>query len=214
MVKMFLPLAPMFIAILAAIGLYQFSPALCFLVPLAVALLHLVTLWHGSAGVCYKDESVNTVVRAMAFAMDVYPPRVFIYESNSPNAYVNGIGKKTVLYISTYARDNLSKSELKAVIAHELSHLRSSDPLVNCVFIGAFGIAITSTISMGTPLHVALLEVTVFAIFWFMRNILIECAADNNSAAYCGSSGMISFLSRFNSFFARIRVRSLQRCLK
>jgi heat shock protein HtpX len=54
------------------------------------------------------------------------PPRVFVIPSDEPNAFAAGTGA-SVVAVTTGLRELLNRDELRAVLAHEIGHLRNED---------------------------------------------------------------------------------------
>ena len=63
----------------------------------------------------------------IAAGMD-YMPKVYIMESDQMNAFASGYSEKSAMIVVTSALANaLTRDELQAVIAHELTHIRHQD---------------------------------------------------------------------------------------
>src|SRR5436189_6418504 len=57
-----------------------------------------------------------------------YMPRVFIIEADYMNAFASGYSEKSAMVAITRGlMEKLNRSELQAVMAHELSHIRHND---------------------------------------------------------------------------------------
>jgi heat shock protein HtpX len=66
-------------------------------------------------------------------------PRVFIVPDPSLNAFAAGVSpKKSIVGVTQGLLDTMSKSELEAVMGHEISHIRNFDTRVN---VAAYAIA-------------------------------------------------------------------------
>ncbi|MBD3313278.1 M48 family metalloprotease [Candidatus Woesearchaeota archaeon] len=74
------------------------------------------------------------MVREVSHLASMPMPKVYIVNSANPNAFATGRNPKhAVVAFTTGIMDLLSKSELKGVIAHEMSHVKNRDMLVQTV---------------------------------------------------------------------------------
>ena len=91
-----------------------------------------------------ENKRVYNLVENLCMAEGMQMPAVQVIEENSLNAYASGINNKT--YTVTLSRgiiEKLDDSELEAVIAHELSHIKNRDVrllIVSIVFVGIFSL--------------------------------------------------------------------------
>jgi heat shock protein HtpX len=70
-------------------------------------------------------------------------PRVYLIESDSPNAFATGRSpKRSAVAVTTGIQRLLTKDELAGVIAHELAHIRNRDTLISTI-VATFAGAIT-----------------------------------------------------------------------
>jgi len=76
-----------------------------------------------------EEKQVYNVVEEMKVAAGLsYMPRVFIIEANYMNAFASGYSEKSAMVAITRGLvQKLDRSELQAVMAHELSHIRHHD---------------------------------------------------------------------------------------
>jgi len=72
-----------------------------------------------------KDERVEKITKEEAVKLSVNRPEIIVFLNSEPNAFVVS-GYKKIIFISTGLIDLLEEKELKAVIRHELMHLKSS----------------------------------------------------------------------------------------
>jgi heat shock protein HtpX len=71
------------------------------------------------------------VVKELAMRDNLPAPKVYIYQSDNPNAFATGRDPNHAsVAVSTGILDILSEQELKGVLAHELSHVKNRDILV------------------------------------------------------------------------------------
>ena len=67
-------------------------------------------------------------VRAQARASGIEMPEVAIYESPEPNAFATGARRNAALVaVSTGLLNSMERSEVEAVLAHEVSHVANGD---------------------------------------------------------------------------------------
>ena len=76
---------------------------------------------------------VYNVVEEMKIAAGMrYMPKVFLIEANYMNAFASGYSEKSAMVaISTKLANALTRDELQAVMAHELTHIRNQDIKLN-----------------------------------------------------------------------------------
>ncbi|MEM2488036.1 MAG: M48 family metalloprotease [Thermoproteota archaeon] len=72
-------------------------------------------------------EFLQKKVLELATKMRINKPKIGLVEDLRPNAFVTGYGEKTMLVFSLGLLNTLTKKELTAVIAHELSHIKNRD---------------------------------------------------------------------------------------
>jgi Zn-dependent protease with chaperone function len=72
-----------------------------------------------------KDERVEKITKEEALKLSVSRPEIIVFLNNEPNAFVVS-GYKKIVFISTGLIGLLEEEELRAVIKHELMHLKSS----------------------------------------------------------------------------------------
>lgn len=87
---------------------------------------HEVTL----SGECSaKEQQLYNVVEELKIASGLrYMPKIFLIEADYMNAFASGYSEKSALIAITRGLfDKLDRSELQAVLAHELSHIRHQD---------------------------------------------------------------------------------------
>ena len=79
------------------------------------------------------DRRLYNVVDEMRIAANTTAPHVFVIEEDySINSFALAqSGDKTTIGITAGARDQLSREELQALVAHELGHLANGDAAIN-----------------------------------------------------------------------------------
>jgi len=74
------------------------------------------------------EQWLYTTVRRMAEKAEIGMPEVAIYDSPDMNAFATGMKKNDALVaVSTGLLQNMSKDEVEAVLAHEISHVAGGD---------------------------------------------------------------------------------------
>lgn len=95
----------------------------------------LVLAMSGAKQVEKKDApELYRIVENLAITAGLPTPRVFIIESQAPNAFATGRdAKHAVVAVTTGILARLDKQELEGVLAHELSHIGNKDMLVSTI---------------------------------------------------------------------------------
>jgi heat shock protein HtpX len=89
----------------------------------------------GAHEVSYEDEpQLHRIVEDVARLANVPKPRVFIVENESPNAFATGRDPKHAVVAATSGIMRiLDERELRAVIAHEMGHVKNRDILTSSI---------------------------------------------------------------------------------
>jgi heat shock protein HtpX len=89
--------------------------------------------WSTGAQVIVQPRSeteiwlVNTVTRQASMA-GIGMPEVAVFDSDSPNAFATGMSRnKALVAVSTGLLRNMNRSEIEAVLGHEVSHVANGD---------------------------------------------------------------------------------------
>lgn len=81
-----------------------------------------------------EAPELYAIVASLAQKASIPIPRVFIMENESPNAFATGRNPEHgVVAVTTGIMRLLSREELEGVIAHELSHIKHRDILIQSV---------------------------------------------------------------------------------
>lgn len=92
-----------------------------------------LVLWSMGAKIVSENEEPQlheTITRLCAIA-DLPKPKVAVVNSKIPNAFATGRSqKKAVVAVTTGIQQQLNQSELEAVLAHELTHVKNRDVMV------------------------------------------------------------------------------------
>lgn len=78
-----------------------------------------------------KHGKLHDMVKEVARKADVPMPKVYTVPSKNPNAFATGRSPKNAAVAATEGiLDLLTEKEMKAVIAHELAHVKNRDTLI------------------------------------------------------------------------------------
>jgi len=91
-------------------------------------------LSHYDAKEVYGDHYLNNIVKGLIKKANIPMPKVYIIQDNVPNAFATGRNpKNAAVAVTSGLLDMLSKEEIEAVIAHELSHVKHYDILIGTI---------------------------------------------------------------------------------
>jgi heat shock protein HtpX len=158
-----------------------------------------MVLWSTRARIVEKDEypELHAMVERLCAEADLPKPRVAVMPSPVPNAFATGRSPRAAVVAVTDSIERLlSREELEAVLAHELSHVKNRDVLTMTIasFISMLAFLVMRYaifFSMGNrresgPIIVAWI---VSILVWIVSTLLIrtlsryrEFAADRGSA--------------------------------
>ncbi len=75
-----------------------------------------------------KHQMVLDVIREMAVAARMPPPRAYVMDDPAPNAFATGRDPgHSVICVTQGLVDNMDREELQGVIGHEMAHVRDYD---------------------------------------------------------------------------------------
>jgi len=81
------------------------------------------------------------VVEGLTIAAGLSPPRCYVIDDTAPNAFATGRNpKNSVIVVTTGLLDKLNRVELEGVIAHEMSHIKNYDVLLQTLVVVMVGI--------------------------------------------------------------------------
>jgi heat shock protein HtpX len=92
-----------------------------------------------------KDEYpyLYNVVEGLAIAAGLPKPRCYIINDTAPNAFASGRNpKNSVIVVTTGLLQKLNRAELEGVIAHEMSHIKNYDILVQTLAVVMVGVVV------------------------------------------------------------------------
>ena len=164
-------------------------------------------------------------VRRLAQQAGIGMPEVGIFDSPTPNAFATGARRdKSLVAVSTGLLRRMGRSEVEAVLGHEVSHVANGDMVTLALIQGvvntfviflsrAIGSVIDSTLRGGTQeqrrgpgpfyfvivivLQIALGLLANIVVMWFSRQR--EFRADAGGAKLSGAPNMIAALQRLEA---------------
>jgi heat shock protein HtpX len=81
------------------------------------------------------------VVEGLAIAAGLPKPRLYIIDDTAPNAFASGRNPEhSVIVVTKGLLDKLNRAELEGVIAHEMSHIKNYDILVQTLAVVMVGV--------------------------------------------------------------------------
>ncbi len=81
-----------------------------------------------------EDPKLYAMVREVANLANMPMPKVFVIQSETPNAFATGRSPtKAVVAVTTGIRGILNDRELRAVIGHEMGHVKNRDILTSSI---------------------------------------------------------------------------------
>jgi heat shock protein HtpX len=81
------------------------------------------------------------IVEGLALAAGLPPPRCYVIDDTAPNAFATGRNPEhSVICVTTGLLQKMNRLELEGVIAHEMSHIKNYDVLLQTVAVVMVGI--------------------------------------------------------------------------
>ncbi len=117
------------ISVFSSIGSYWFSDKL------VLAMTH-------SKPITEKDnQELFHIVENLCIASGMSMPKIYIMQELQPNAFATGRNEKnSVVVVTAGLLQKLNKVEIEGVIAHELSHIKNKDVLLQTVVVVLVGV--------------------------------------------------------------------------
>ena len=174
-----------------------------------------------------EEPRIHDMVRRLCQNANLPMPKIAVVKTAMPNAFATGRNQKhAVVAVTTGLLSRLNESEVEAVLAHELTHIKNRDMMV--MTIATFLSSLAQMLVQWLPFmgggnrdrdsgsNVALLLV-VSLVVWIVSFILIrtlsryrEFAADRGAAIITGQpSHLISALTKISG--SRVPTEDLRR---
>ena len=119
-------------------------------------------------------------VQHLAQRADLPPPRVFVIETDQPNAFATGRDPShAAVAATTGLLARLNREEVQGVMAHELAHVKNRDTLtmtVTATLAGAIGMLANFALFFGGNNRAGLIGSIALAIFAPMAAMLVQSA--------------------------------------
>jgi heat shock protein HtpX len=86
---------------------------------------------------------LHNLVEGLCIASGLPKPRIHVIDDAAPNAFATGRSPKhAAIAVTTGLLDKMNRVELEAVLAHELSHIKNDDILVNTLAVTMVGLIV------------------------------------------------------------------------
>jgi heat shock protein HtpX len=174
-----------------------------------------------------EEPRLHDMVRRLCQNADLPMPKIAVVRTNMPNAFATGRNQKhAVVAVTTGLLSRLNESEVEAVLAHELTHVKNRDMMV--MTIATFLSSLAQMLVQWLPFvgggdrdrdsgGSAALLLVVSLVVWIVSFILIrtlsryrEFAADRGAAIITGQpSHLISALTKISG--SRVPTEDLRR---
>ncbi|MDD1762514.1 MAG: zinc metalloprotease HtpX [Methanothrix sp.] len=167
-----------------------------------------------------EEPRLHDMVRRLCQNANLPMPKIAVVRTSMPNAFATGRNQKhAVVAVTTGIRERLNDSELEAVLAHELTHVKNRDMMV--MTIATFLSSIAQILVQWLPFigmgggdrdrdsgSGAIVIFLVSLVVWIVSFILIrtlsryrEFAADRGAAIITGQpSQLVSALQKISGF--------------
>ncbi len=191
-----------------------------------------MVLWSMGAKVVSESEApeVHEMVTRLCAIADLPKPKIAIVRTSVPNAFATGRNQKNaVVAVTTGIMQQLNKSELEAVLAHELTHVKNRDAMVLTIasFLSTLAFYLVQWLpffgggsrrdrdSGGNIIIVWLVSIVVYAVSYLLLMALSryrEFSADRGAAVITGQpSHLASALMKISGVMPRIPTEDLRK---
>jgi len=162
------------------------NPTILFFAVILSILMSVISYWYSDKIVIKMhraklvDRETNrelyNIVENLSITAGLPIPKIYIIEDSSPNAFATGRNPEhSVIAVTTGLIEQLDRSELEGVLAHELSHIGNYDMLFSTVIVVLVGF-----ISLIAD--------------WFMRSVLWGGMRGRDNNKEGGNAGSILFV--------------------
>ena len=81
-----------------------------------------------------ENEELHEMVQELALKASIKKPKIYIIPSQTPNAFATGRNPKhSAVAVTQGILNQLTKRELKGVLAHEIAHIKNRDILISTI---------------------------------------------------------------------------------
>jgi len=105
-----------------------------------------------------SDPALVNAVRELCSSGDIPVPEIYLSLDPSPNAFAITSSKGSAVCVTRGMRDLLDEREMRAVLGHELAHIRNRDSVFALVFM-----AVTNAITITMFVFAALLALAIIS---------------------------------------------------
>jgi heat shock protein HtpX len=175
-----------------------------------------------------EAPELHEIVSRLCSIAGLHKPGIAVVRSNVPNAFATGRNQKNaVVAVTTGIMQQLNKSELEAVLAHELSHVKNRDAMVLTIasFLSTLAFFFVRNLLLfgggrrdrdsGNLFLVWLVSIVVYGLSYLLILALSryrEFAADRGSAIITGQpSNLASALTKISGIIPRIPSEDLRK---
>lgn len=103
----------------------------------------MVVKMYGAQPLDESQRELHGMVEELAMKAGIPKPELYLMDSDTPNAFATGRNpEKAVVCVTSGLLQHLSKDEVEGVLAHEVSHIKNRDTLIQSVA-GVLGGAIS-----------------------------------------------------------------------
>lgn len=93
-----------------------------------------------------ENQEIYRLIENLCIAAGMPMPKVYIIDDQQPNAFATGRDEEhSAIALTKGIINKLTKTELEAVIAHELSHIKNRDTLLQAVIVVLVGLIAMSS---------------------------------------------------------------------